>query len=707
MSEPVLHHLRAGGVSLVLRTISDRLPEVLHWGADLGDVPGAALADLDLASRPQQVTDQTNDPVQVSLLPELSAGWLGTPGLSGHFAGARSSHRFTVTGARFDAARAELEASDASGLGLAVVVELTPQGLVRQRATVTNHAVGPYTLDAAHLTLPVPARATEVLDLTGHHLRERSPQRAPWQVGVRSHDSRRGRTGLSSTTLMIAGEAGFSFGGGEVWGVHTAWSGNHRMYAEHHNDGRKLLGGGELLLPGEIVLAQGDDYTTPWLYYSYGVGLDELSARFHQWLRARPGRATRPRPVTLNTWEAVYFDQRLEKLTELADVGAAVGVERFVLDDGWFGSRRDDTSGLGDWEVSADVWPDGLGPLIERVRGAGMEFGLWVEPEMINVDSDLARAHPDWILAPVGRLPMEFRSQQVLNLTIPEAFAHIRGRLIALLDTYDIAYLKWDHNRDLIEACDPVTGKSLVHAQTAAFYRLVDDLKSAHPEVEIESCASGGGRVDLEVLERTDRVWASDCIDPLERQHIQRWTGLLLPPELVGAHVASPTSHSTGRTHDLSFRAVTAMFGHFGLEWDLTAASEVDRAEVAEWIAAHKGYRELLHTGRTVRVDEPDPSRFVHGIVAPDRRRGLFAGVMLATSVHQPTPPVTLAGLDEELTYEVTLVGVGTGDGGGWGRPLPWAERGVRLSGRMLHRVGLVLPRLNPEHAVLLEVRAS
>ncbi|WP_154795914.1 alpha-galactosidase [Occultella kanbiaonis] len=706
MSEPVLHHLRAGGVSVVLRTIGDRLPEVLHWGADLGDVPGAALADLDLASRPQQVTDQTNDPVQVSLLPELSAGWLGTPGLSGHFAGARSSHRFAVTDARFDADRAELEASDPSGLGLAVVLELSPQGLVRQRATVTNHAAAPYTLDAAHLILPVPARATEVLDFTGHHLRERAPQRAPWQLGVRSQDSRRGRTGLSSTTLMIAGEAGFSFGGGEVWGVHTAWSGNHRMYAEHHNDGRKLLGGGELLLPGEIVLAPGEDYTTPWLYYSYGVGLDELSARFHEWLRARPGRATRPRPVALNTWEAVYFDQRLEKLTELADAGAAVGVERFVLDDGWFGSRRDDTSGLGDWEVSADVWPDGLGPLIDHVRGTGMEFGLWVEPEMINVDSDLARAHPDWILAPVGRLPMEFRSQQVLNLTIPEAFAHIRGRLIALLDTYDIAYLKWDHNRDLIEACDPATGKALVHAQTAAFYRLVDDLKAAHPEVEIESCASGGGRVDLEVLERTDRVWASDCIDPLERQHIQRWTGLLLPPELVGAHVASPTSHSTGRTHDLSFRAATAMFGHFGLEWDLTAASETERARVAEWIAAHKRYRELLHTGRTVRADEPDPSRFVHGVVAPDRRHGLFAGVMLATSAHQPTPPVTLAGLDEDLTYEVTLVGVGTDDGGGWGRPLPWAEHGVRLSGRMLHRVGLVLPRLNPEHAVLLEVRA-
>ncbi|MBZ2197492.1 alpha-galactosidase [Occultella gossypii] len=706
MSEPVLHHLRAGGVSLVLRTIGDRLPEVLHWGADLGDVPGAALADLDLAARPQQVTDQTNDPVQVSLLPELSAGWPGTPGLSGHFAGARSSHRFAVTSARVAADHAEFEASDTSGLGLAVVLELTPQGLVRQRATVTNHAAAPFTLDAAQLCLPVPLRATEVLDFTGHHLRERAPQRAPWQVGVRSQDSRRGRTGLASTTLMIAGETGFSFGGGEVWGVHTAWSGNHRMYAEHHNDGRKLLGGGELLLPGEIVLAHGEHYTTPWLYYSYGIGLDEMSARFHEWLRARPGRATRPRPVTLNTWEAVYFDQTLEKLTELADLGAAVGVERFVLDDGWFGSRRDDTSGLGDWEVSADVWPDGLGPLIDHVRGAGMEFGLWVEPEMINVDSDLAHAHPDWILAPVGRLPMEFRSQQVLNLTIPEAFAHIRGRLLALLDTYDIAYLKWDHNRDLIEACDPVTGKALVHAQTAAFYRLVDDLKAAHPEVEIESCASGGGRVDLEVLERTDRVWASDCIDPLERQHIQRWTGLLLPPELVGAHVASPTSHSTGRTHDLSFRAATAMFGHFGLEWDLTAASAAERARVAEWIAAHKRYRELLHTGRTVRVDEPDPSRFVHGIVAPDGRHGLFAGVLLATSAHQPTGPVTLAGLAADLTYQVTLVPVEAGDGGGWGRPLPWAERGVRLSGRMLHRVGLALPRMSPEHAVLLEVRA-
>ena len=314
------------------------------------------------------------------------------------------------------------------------------------------------------------------------------------------------------------------------------------------------------------MLGTGEEYATPWLYAVWSDrGLDGLSAALHAWQRARPGHPASPRPVVLNTWEAVYFDHGLERLTGLADTAAELGVERFVLDDGWFRGRRDDSAGLGDWYVDEDVWPDGLAPLIEHVRGRGMEFGLWVEPEMVNADSDLFRAHPDWVLGVPGRLPPEWRRQQVLDLANPDCFAYLLERLDALLGEYDIAFLKWDHNRDLVEA--------RVHAQTLAVYRLLDELRARHPGVEIESCASGGGRVDLGILERTDRVWASDSNDALERQAIQRWTGLLLAPELVGAHVGPPRAHTTGRTHDLSFRVATALFGHFGFEWDVSAAS--------------------------------------------------------------------------------------------------------------------------------------
>ncbi|MDM4777904.1 alpha-galactosidase, partial [Micromonospora sp. b486] len=271
--------------------------------------------------------------------------------------------------------------------------------------------------------------------------------------------------------------------------------------------------------------------------------------------------------MTLNVWEAVYFGHELDRLRALADAAAEVGVERFVLDDGWFRGRRHDQAGLGDWWVDGEVWPDGLQPLIDHVRGHGMQFGLWVEPEMVNPDSDLFRAHPEWVLQAPGRLPPPWRHQQALDLVNPDAYAYLLERLDAVLGEHDgIAYLKWDHNRDLTEAGH--AGRPGVHAQTLAVYRLLDELRARHPGVEIESCSSGGARVDLEILRRTDRVWASDCNDALERLSIQRWTGLLLPPELVGTHIGPERSHTTHRVHDLSFRAVTALFGHHGIEWE-------------------------------------------------------------------------------------------------------------------------------------------
>lgn len=413
-------------------------------------------------------------------------------------------------------------------------------------------------------------------------------------------------------------------------------------------------------------------------------------------MRARDGHPDSLRPVTLNTWEAVYFDQDLATLERLARAAAEVGAERFVLDDGWFRGRRDDHAGLGDWYVDPAVWPDGLRPLIDTVRGLGMQFGLWVEPEMINPDSDLARAHPDWILADSpSRLPPASRHQQVLDLARPEAYAAIRERLDTLLRAHPIDYLKWDHNRDLVDAA--------AHHQTAATYRLMDELRALHPQLEIESCASGGARVDLGVLERTDRVWTSDCIDALERQHIQRWTGLLLPPELLGAHVGAPVAHTTGRRHTLDFRAGTALFCHFGIEWDLTAASAAERARLAEWVALYRALRPLLHSGTVVRGDHPDPALWVHGVVAGDAGRAVFALVQMATSVQSPAGRVRLPGLEPDADYLLSPLAPGDRPEGPVTSPLPWWERGVTLPGRVLAEVGVQAPTLFPERLVLLE----
>ncbi|MDT0165444.1 alpha-galactosidase [Actinotalea sp. AC32] len=710
---PPPHHLRAGGTSLVLDVPWPHLPRVLHWGADLGDLDDDALVALRLASEPQVVSSQLDEAVPVAVVPEQWAGWLGTPGLSGHRDGRDFSPALVVRDVRVVpgedpvAHRVVTEAADDdAGLALTLEVELTTSGLVRTRATVTSTGPGTYTLDGLLTALPVPAHATEILDFTGRHLRERSPQRHAFTSGTHLRDNRRGRTGADATLLLVAGTPGFSFRAGEVWGVHVAWSGNHRTYAERITTGEALLGGGELLLPGEVALATGDSYTGPWLYASHGEGLDELSARFHDHLRARPSHPRTARPVVLNTWEAVYFDHRLDVLTELADAAAEVGVERFVLDDGWFRGRRDDTAGLGDWYVDEDVWPDGLGPLVDHVRGLGMQFGLWFEPEMVNPDSDLARTHPEWVLSPRGRLPRAARSQQVLDLGNPDAYAHVLERLDAIIGEYAVDYVKWDHNRDLVEPGSPMTGRAGVHRQTLATYRLMDELRRRHPALEIESCSSGGARVDLGVLERTDRVWASDCIDAVERQQIDLWTGLLLPPELVGSHIGSPVSHSTGRRLTLPFRAATAMFGHLGVEWDLRTASPQERAELAAWIGTHKEHRELLHTGRVVHGDHADPALLVRGVVAHDRSEALYSLASVATSVGAPPGRVRLPGLDDDARYRVTPLAGDVVRHGPHQRTAPWWEAGgVTLTGRVLADVGVQAPAQHPERVALVHAR--
>jgi alpha-galactosidase len=711
-------HLTSGGVSVVLDATGGRLPAIVHWGAGLGPQTAADVAALALAAVEPLAGNIVDQAVRLAILPEQHAGWEGKPGVNGHRDGADWSPVFTVGSVRVDgesrsdgllletgAAVVTFQAEDdAAGLALELQVELLASGLLRCRAELRNTGAGTYTLDDLQLALPIPPRAREILDFAGRWSRERSPQRRELVVGIHEREGRKGRTGPDAATVLSAGVPGFGFRHGEVWGVHVAFSGNHRHYAERMPSGFQVIGGGELLLPGEVRLEQNESYLSPWLYGAYGDGLDDQAHRFHRFLRGRATHPVRPRPTTLNVWEAVYFDHDPARLMDLADRAAAVGVERFVLDDGWFRGRRDDTAGLGDWTVDADVWPDGLAPLIDHVAELGMEFGLWFEPEMINEDSDLARAHPEWIMQTGGRLPVRGRNQQVLNLAIPEAYAHILNQMVAVLTEYDIAYIKWDHNRDLIDAGGPPNGAAGVHEQTLAAYRLMDELKRRFPGIEIESCASGGGRVDLGVIERTDRVWVSDCVDALERQQMNRWTMQLLPAELLGSHVGSPVNHTTGRRHDLSFRAGTAVFGHFGIEWDLAAATEQEASDLAEWVAFYKEHRALMHTGDLVRADASDPTLQLYGAVAPDRSEALMFLAFVGRSEVSPHGRFTLPGLAPEKRYRVVPVTVGTPDPDRR-EPLWYAGgAGTVLSGRALAVAGLQAPGSLPERVVILRV---
>lgn len=730
-------HLRTAGTSLVISFDSGEA-EIIHWGADLGDAP---LPDLAILGEPipHSAVDAT---VPAGLLPQASSSWRGRPALRGHriadgVSGLDFSARLRVVTAGAEGNSAVVVQADPdAGLTVSSSLTLHDGGLLELRHTVTNDGTTPYQLDELATVLPVAPDAVELLDLTGRWCRERHPQRRPIQQGTWVRTGRHGRTGHDSSLLFAAGTAGFGNRHGKVWATHLAWSGNHEQFADSIGDGRTMIGGSELLGPAEVTLAPGASYTTPALFAAYSDhGLDGISEAFYSWFRARPHHvqpaasngvpAGKPRPVVLNTWEAVYFDHNLSTLIELADSAAELGVERFVLDDGWFRGRRDDNAGLGDWYVDEALWPDGLTPLIDAVSTRGMEFGLWVEPEMINLDSDISRAHPEWIVGPVaashkdgGRLPIEWRNQHVIDLVNPEAWQYIFDRVDALLRDNSISYLKWDQNRDLLEHGH--AGRSSVHEQTLAAYRLFDELKKAHPGVEIESCSSGGARVDLGILERTDRIWASDCNDALERQTIQRWTGLVVPPELVGGHIGPTTSHTTARTHDLSFRAITALFGHFGMEWDIRQVQGAEREELKRFIGLYKEHRGLIHSGRMIRADVADSSLMLHGVVAPGAgtagpaqgtTAALFALVSTRTAFAEQTGRITIPGLEPDRTYRVEAIFPAPGDADyahtyTHVRPPAWLADGAVAGGRFLAEVGLPMPILNPEHALLLKFTA-
>lgn len=327
-----LLHLRAAGVSLVLDLADGLLPVVRHWGADLGDLSQAELAALTTASRVAFFDSPFDVADQVSILPEHGRAWIGRPGIEGSRDGRDWSPALRTTGPPAvtttpdGTQRVEVHAADETAyLKVVLELELHPGGLLRLRSTLTSTGGEPYTLGAVRHTLPVPERAGELLDFTGRHTYERIPQRQPFTAGIHSREVRTGRTGLDAVHLLCAGEPGFGARSGQVWAVHLGWSGNQQTYTERLHNGARLLGAGEALEHGEVRLTAGESVTTPWLYAAHGTGLDEVTARFHAWLRSRPHAPTRPRPVTLNTWEAVYFDQSLERLTALADAGAAVG----------------------------------------------------------------------------------------------------------------------------------------------------------------------------------------------------------------------------------------------------------------------------------------------------------------------------------------------------------------------------------------------
>jgi alpha-galactosidase len=710
------------------------LPVVRWWG-----VGGPDATDPDVAAHvttPAQALMSVDERVQLSLIPQHAGGFQGASGLLGRFGdGTGWAPRFVTTAVETASDRLVVRGDDPrAGLRVHVELRIDEHDVLATRAAVTNvrgeaadgltgalelpaesdglgrdpvpRGVDPalvYHLDVLRLTLPVPDRAREVATFTGRWIREMHLQRAPWLVGRVERVNVRGRSSHQDPPLLFVGEDGFSEERGLVWAMHLAWPGNHEVRADRTADGFAYLQAAEHLHPGEIALLPGQTYLSPWQYATASDrGLNGVSDAFHGHIRARASHPARPRPVTMNTWEAVYFDHDQRRLQDLVAAAADVGVERFVLDDGWFTRRRDDRAGLGDWRVDTDKHPDGLGSLAQRVRAAGMEFGLWVEPEMVNPESDLFRSDPSVALAPEDA-PLS-RHQLVLDLTREEVWRHLHDRLTALIDDTGAAYLKWDLNRDQVAA--EHDGRAGSHAQALAALRLLETLVTEHPGLEIESCASGGGRMDLGILAWTHRVWTSDCNDPVERQRIQRGASYLLPPELLGSHVGPGMAHTTARTTLLPFRLATAFFGHLGFEWDLTATTAEERARIRDAVALYREWREVLHGGRVVRVDHPDDGALVHATVTPDR--ALLCHAQLATSAWSRPAAVRCPGLVPDRRYVVRSVPALTDFTGGQTLPPAWYDNGeVVLTGRALDTHGIALHVHQPQTATVLSIVAA
>ncbi|MBT0768496.1 alpha-galactosidase [Kineosporia sp. J2-2] len=722
-------HFRAAGVSLVI-DLDAPVPSVLHWGADLGDLDAAALTALGLSSGVELTNNAPDVPRRLTLLPVERDMWSGTPALAGHLGGRRTSPRpvmvddaTLVTHSPDGGGTLEAEFTDeVTGLALFLLIRLTPQGLVqvrhRARRPADDPVDGETPYDLAGLTalMPLPPRATEILDFTGRWSRERQPQRLPVVDGSHHRHVRRGKPGADSPYVTLAGTTGFANRTGEVWGFHLAWSGDSHWRVERLAEGAggssSVIGGGEALRAGEVRLLPGQEYVSPDAFFAWsGRGLDGISERFHGYLRARASHPVRPRPVLVNTWEAVYFDHDLERLKALVDRAAQVGAERFVLDDGWFSGRRNDTTSLGDWQVDEGVWPQGLAPLADHVRTRGLEFGLWFEPEMISLDSRVAREHPEWILAPAQGEGSSMRQQYVLDLTDPAAFSYLLEAISGLVQRYRVAYVKWDHNRELHEAVSRSHGDTVaVSAQTRATYRLMDELRERCPGLEIESCSAGGSRVDLGILARTDRVWASDCIDPVERIMTDRWTSLLLPPELIGVHVGSSPAHTTSRRTDTTMRFAGALLGHTGVEWDLTSRDDEELRALTAFVAFQKSLRPVLARGRVVNADIPDPATTLRGVVDADGSRAVYVWARTVTSSAVLSGQVRFPGLDPARSYVVRIVD-------DFGLPSfpgrehsPWVRAALDgslvLPGVALGTVGLPMPTLAAQQALVLELTA-
>ena len=515
---------------------------------------------------------------------------------------------------------------------------------------------------AATVCLDMPFGRWDLLHFHGRHTMERMPERVRLMRGIQTVASRRGASSHHHNPFVILCDREASEDQGECLGVMLAYSGNHRTDVEVDQMGstRVVSGINDALFSWH--LDPGDTFHTPEAILSFTAdGLNALSRNYHRFLRGNVIRSRwneRRRPVLINNWEATYFNFDSEKILNIARKAANLGVELMVLDDGWFGARDDDNAGLGDWFVNEKKLPGGLNPLIEQINALGMKFGIWVEPEMVNEDSDLYRAHPEWALTTPGRNPSMGRNQLVLDMANPDVVEYIYERMSALLRDHNIEYVKWDMNRNMTDVYSralPADREGEVfHRYILGVYALLERLTTEFPEVLFEGCAGGGGRFDAGMLAYFPQIWCSDNSDCIERLEIQRGTSYGYPVSTMGAHASASPNEQTGRSAPLGTRALVAMSGTFGYELDPNRLTDAEQEAIKEQIGRFLRYYDLIQNGDYYRLTPPGEKDFqAWQFVSPDKKRTLVNVVITHTHSNLGGIHFRLRGLEPDAIYGV------------------------------------------------------
>lgn len=500
----------------------------------------------------------------------------------------------------------------------------------------------------------------DLLHLHGAWARERHVQRRRLSPGMQGIESRRGSSSHNHNPFLALLSEGAGEEHGEVYGFSLVYSGSFSAQVEvdQYETARVTMG----LNPFDFswLLEPGQSFQTPEAVMVFSAeGLGGMSRRYHKMYRTRLSRGQfrdATRPVLVNNWEATYFNFNADKIEQIASAGRDLGIELFVLDDGWFGKRNDDTTSLGDWVVDKNKLPEGLEDLVKRVRNLDMQFGLWFEPEMISPDSDLYRQHPDWCLHVEGRRRTEGRQQLILDFSREEVGDAVADMVRSILQSAPITYVKWDMNRNMTEigsaVLPPERQRETAHRYMLGLYRVMEQLTTEFPHILFESCSGGGGRYDPGMLYYMPQTWTSDNSDAVSRLKIQYGTSLVYPLSSMGAHVSAVPNHQVFRNTSLRTRGHAAMSGNFGYELDLTAFSEQEKEEVREQVKLYKEIRHLVQFGDFYRLRNPfEGNEAAWTIVSEDRSEAVLYYFRILSEANEPIVWLRTAGLDPEGDY--------------------------------------------------------